>query len=259
MKKNTMKEKILRGDMVFGLGMDTPDPMMVEYAAMAGLDFVRFDCEQGPYTLESIEHATRSAEAAEITATARLSGLQPELVVQVLNRGVAGLTFAHVQTAADAVAAVRSVKFAPEGDRTLTSPGGHGMHARWTIGLDMENAFAFANRETLVACCIEDPIGMTNVEEIAAVPGIDVITFGPNDISATIGHTGNTTHPDVRKAICDGIQRATASGKAVGISVGSRTAEWAADYVEAGARVLQFLPAPLIIDAVARTRADLGC
>lgn len=258
MKKNTMKEKILRDDMVFGLGMDSPDPMMVEYAAMAGLDFVRFDCEQGPYTLESIEHAVRSAEAADIIPTARLSGLEPGLVTQLLNRGVSGLTFPHTRTAHDAAAAVRSVKFAPEGDRTPTSPSGHGMHARWSLGLDAHGIFEFANRETLVVCLIEDPIGLSNIPEIAAVPGVDVITFGPNDISATIGYTGDTNHPEVRKVVRDGIKQARAAGKAAGISVGSRTAEWAADYVEAGVRVLQFLPAPLIIDAVARTRADLG-
>ena len=62
MKANTMKAKILRGEMVFGLGLDAPDPMMVEYAAIAGLDFVRIDCEQGPFTLESVEHAVRAAD-----------------------------------------------------------------------------------------------------------------------------------------------------------------------------------------------------
>ncbi|MFE2038870.1 HpcH/HpaI aldolase/citrate lyase family protein [Streptomyces scopuliridis] len=258
MKKNTMKEKIRLGEMVFGLGLDAPDPMMVEYAALAGLDFVRFDCEQGPYTLESIEHAARAAEAADIVPTARIPGIKADFVVQLLNRGVSGLTFAHTQTVRDAAAAVRSVKFAPEGDRTLTSPSGHGMHARWALGLDAQEAFAFANRETLVVCTIEDPTGLANIGEIAAVPGVDVLTFGPNDIAATMGYTGDTTHPEVRKAVREGIKQATAAGKAVGISIGSRSAEWAADYVEAGARVLQFLPAPLMIDAVARARADLG-
>lgn len=140
MKKNTIKEKILRDEMVFGLGLDSPDPMMVEYAALAGLDFVRFDCEQGPYTLESIEHEVRAAEAADVVATARLSGLKPDLVVQLLNRGVTGLTFPRTQTADDAVAAVRSTKFAPEGDRTLTSPAGNGTHARWVLGLDAQGS-----------------------------------------------------------------------------------------------------------------------
>lgn len=258
MKKNTMKEKILRDEMVFGLGLDTPDPMMVEYAALAGLDFVRFDCEQGPYTLESIEHAVRSAEAAGIIPTARLSGLQPDLVTQLLNRGVSGLTFPHTQTAQDAAAAVRAVKFAPEGDRTFTSPSGHGMHARWALGLDAQEAFEFANRETLVVCLIEDPIGLSNIAEIAAVPGVDVITFGPNDLSAAIGQPGDTTHPELRNALRKGITQVRAEGKAAGISCGSRTAEWAGDYVEAGVRVLQFLPAPLMIDAIERTRAELA-
>lgn len=169
-----------------------------------------------------------------------------------------GLTFPHTRTAEDAVAAVRTVKFAPEGDRTLTSPAGHGMHARWSLGLDLEDAFEFANRETLVICLIEDPVGLANVSDIAAVPGVDVVTFGPNDISASLGHTGNTMHPEVRSSVREGIVRVRAESKAAGISVGSRSTEWAADYVEAGVRVLQFLPAPLLIDAVERTRSDLG-
>lgn len=258
MKKNVMKEKILRGEVVFGMGLDTPDPMMVEYAAMAGLDWVRFDLEQGPWSLEGLEHAVRSAEAAGITPHARLAGIRPDVVTQVLNRGVAALTFPHIQTADDARAAVRAAKFAPEGDRTVTSQKGQGMHARWALGIEAEDAFVFANREILVLCLIEDPIGISNIEEIAAVPGVDVLTLGPGDLSAALGYPGNFAHPEVRRVTTEGVRRATATGKAVGLSVGHKTAEPILEYIEAGVTVLQFLPAPLIIDAVAEAKKQLG-
>ncbi|WP_162606096.1 HpcH/HpaI aldolase family protein [Jiangella aurantiaca] len=257
MRVNTMKAKVLRGEMVFGLAMDSADPIMVEYAAMAGLDFVRIDCEHGPATLGDLEHLARAAEAADVTPTARLAANRPDVVTQVLNRGFAGLTFPHIATAEDAAAAVRSAKFAPDGDRAITSPAGRGMHARWSLGVPAEDAFAFANRETLVTCLIEDPAGVENVEAIAAVPGVDLITFGAGDLSATAGHIGDFNHPDVRALIRDGIRRARAAGKPVGISVGSKSMERAEEFIAAGVTVVQLLPAPLLVDAVARMRDAL--
>ncbi|PZF82213.1 HpcH/HpaI aldolase family protein [Jiangella anatolica] len=258
MKVNTTKAKILRGEMVVGLALDSADPIMVEYAALAGLDFVRIDLEHGPATLSDLEHLARAAEAADLTPTARLAVNRPEIVTQVLNRGMTGLTFPHISTAEDAAAAVRSAKFAPEGDRAITTPGGRGMHARWALGVPADDAYAFANRETIVTCLIEDPIGVENVEKIAAVPGVDLITFGAGDMSATTGHIGDFNHSDVRALILDGIRRARAAGKPVGISVGNRSMERAAAFIDAGVTVVQLLPAPLIVDGVARMLDELA-
>ncbi|GAA0983184.1 hypothetical protein GCM10009555_054460 [Acrocarpospora macrocephala] len=257
MKVNAMKAKILRGEAVFGLALDTPDPIMVEYAALAGLDFIRIDCEHGPVTLENIEHTVRAAEAADITPTARIAVNRPDMVTQILNRGVAGITFSHISTAEDAAAAVRSMKFAPDGDRAITSSGGRGMHARWALGVPADEAYAFANRETLVTCLIEDPIGVENVEAIAAVPGVDVITFGAGDLSATTGHIGDSSHEKVHEMMRDGMRRARAAGKPVGVSVGNKSMERAAEFIDAGVRVIQLMPAPLIVNGVAAMRAAL--
>lgn len=257
MKQNTTKAKILAGEVVFGLGLDGADPLMVEYAALAGLDFVRIDCEQGPSTLESIEHMVRAAEAAGVTPTARVPVNRPEVIVQLLNRGVAGLTFPHISTVADAELAVRHAKFAPEGIRTVTEPHGGGMFARWSLGLPAEDPFGFANRETMVFCLIEDVEGLRNIEEIAAVPGVDVITFGIADLSSSMGLLGEFEHADVRAAMHDGIRRARAAGKRVGLSVGARNNDRVEECIELGVTVIQMLPAPLFIDAVARRRDDM--
>ena len=57
MKKNRMKEKLRRGDAVFGVSVMIPSPQIVEMVAAAGFDWVLLDCEHGTLTLESVERA----------------------------------------------------------------------------------------------------------------------------------------------------------------------------------------------------------
>merc|ERR1711972_999755 len=62
--------------------------------------------------------------------------------------------------------------------------------------------------ETVTAC--------DNIEQIAAVDGIDALFIGPSDLSASMGHIGNPGHPEVREAIGGAFKRIAATGKASG-------------------------------------------
>jgi 4-hydroxy-2-oxoheptanedioate aldolase len=70
---------------------------------------------------------------------------------------------------------------------------------------------------------VETPVALANIEEIAAVDGVDGIFIGPGDLSASMGHVGNPKHPDVLAAIEDAIRRIRACGKAAGILTGDET------------------------------------
>ena len=58
---------------------------------------------------------------------------------------------------------------------------------------------------------------MGNLDAIAHTEGVDGVFFGPSDLSASLGHLGNTAHPAVQKVIEEGIARVRAAGKAAGI------------------------------------------
>jgi 2-keto-3-deoxy-L-rhamnonate aldolase RhmA len=70
-----------------------------------------------------------------------------------------------------------------------------------------------------VTCCIqiETREALDDLDPILAVPGIDTILIGPNDLAAALGHTGVIDHPEVEAAIARILERAQANGVPVGI------------------------------------------
>lgn len=68
---------------------------------------------------------------------------------------------------------------------------------------------------------IETPNALANLEEIAAVPGVDALFLGPGDLSAACGHIGNPAHPEVQAMISDAIVRAKKIGMPMGIVGGA--------------------------------------
>jgi len=64
---------------------------------------------------------------------------------------------------------------------------------------------------------VESRLGLENLDEIAAVEGVDGVFIGPADLSASLGHLGHPGHPDVAQAIEDALRRIVGAGKAAGI------------------------------------------
>jgi len=78
-----------------------------------------------------------------------------------------------------------------------------------------------ADEEILVICQIETKRAVENIEDIVSVEGVDVSYIGPADLSASYGHLGNHSHPDVQKAIDKVFDATKAAGKAAGVHLGS--------------------------------------
>jgi 2-keto-3-deoxy-L-rhamnonate aldolase RhmA len=123
----------------------------------------------------------------------------------------------HVLTAEEARSVVRNVKFPPAGSRGIDGIEAHADHGLQPFA----DYIAQANRETFVALQIEDAEGLENVEEIARVPGVDVLFVGPADLSGSLGLVGQFDHPRVEEAIARVASAAAAAGIHWGIPVGS--------------------------------------
>ena len=74
-----------------------------------------------------------------------------------------------------------------------------------------------ADGEICLLVQVETRAALEQLEAIAAVEGVDGVFIGPSDLSASLGHIGNPQHPDVQKALEDGVRRVRAAGKAAGI------------------------------------------
>lgn len=213
MRPNATKAKLLRDEAVYGWIVQTPSPYIVELGGLAGLDFVMLDCEHGPISEESLEDLCRAAEVVGVTPLVRVPANRPEVILRTLDRGAAGVIVPHIRTPQDAQEAVRSSRFAPEGERGFAGYIG----ARWTVGVQDPNPFAFANRETLVIGMVEDAEGWHNLDSILAVAGLDAVHVGPGDLSQSLGFIGQPTHPKVQEAIEDIITRTRRAGKIAGL------------------------------------------
>jgi 2-keto-3-deoxy-L-rhamnonate aldolase RhmA len=125
----------------------------------------------------------------DIDIMARPPTLEKTGLYRYLEDGAAGLLIPHVSTAERARMLVDAVKFPPVGDRGLDNAG---LDADFHIH-DADEYVAWANRETFLTVQIETPTGVRNVEEIAAVDGVDMIFVGPGDLGLRLRQSGEMT------------------------------------------------------------------
>jgi 2-keto-3-deoxy-L-rhamnonate aldolase RhmA len=190
--------------------MRTPNVGMI--AGNAGFDAIYIDLEHNPTDLESTAGMCVGALGAGVTPIVRLATSDPSVVSRVLDVGAQGIMVAHVNTAAEASAIVDAALFRPLGRRsaagTLASLGYKPM--------SQEEVNQVVNRETLVMAMIETEAGLANIEEIAAVPGLDTLHIGANDLSVELDLPGQVEH----ECLYDAYARVAAAAKRNGISMG---------------------------------------
>ena len=105
-----------------------------------------------------------------------------------------------------------ATRYPPRGSRGV----GHVL-ARASRWGQAEGYLSRADDEICLMLQVESPQALANLEAIAAVEGVDGVFIGPADLSASMGHLGNASHPDVTAAISDAITTIRAAGKAAGI------------------------------------------
>lgn len=188
---NNLKEMLAAGQTPLGLGISIPSPIIVELAAVAGLDYIWIDTEHYLFNPETICDLVRAADMCGLATAVRTA--QTSMILPLLDFGVQGLTIPHVRSAAQAKDLVDMVKYAPVGRRGF-SDGMRG--CRYGTMPIREYAEEIAT-ETYLAVMIEDREGVENMEAILSTPGIDFVAQGPGDLSQGMGHFGNLNHPEV--------------------------------------------------------------
>jgi len=131
-----------------------------------------------------------------------------------------------VQTEEEARKAVAATRYPPQGVRGFASAGRAAGYGR------VRDYFARCAGEICVLVQIETSLAVRNIEKIAGVDGIDGIFIGPGDLSASLGHLGNPTHPEALTVIDDAIDRIKACGMPAGILTGNE--KMAHHYIDKG-------------------------
>lgn len=230
MLSNATKAKLASGQPVFGCFLRYAEPSLAEYVALLGWDFLVFDGEHGTLQPRDLEDLCRALELRGVTPLARVTTNQPHIILRFLDSGIHGVHIPWVNTPQGVEQAVRSVKYAPRGQRGLAGTRA----SEWGLSEPLGAYVERANRETMVVVHIETQDAVDAIEEYVAIDGVDVLFLGPTDLSQSLGHPGNPGHPDVIAAMERVAQVVVPSDKVLGIYAG--TAAMTREWLERGAR-----------------------
>ncbi|RQH02664.1 HpcH/HpaI aldolase family protein [Natrarchaeobius oligotrophus] len=194
---NLIKQKIEAREYPVGNWVSIGHPTVVEVNAMLGFDFVLIDTEHTTMSLETVEHLVRAVEARNerTGGIVRVPDSDPTRIKRVLDIGVDGVMIPMVETAEEARSIVEATLYPPDGTRGIAG----GRAAKY--GLDFPGYINSANGSILKIAQIETMTGLENVEEIAAVDGIDALFVGPADLTGSLDMLAEYDATEVHDAI----------------------------------------------------------
>jgi 4-hydroxy-2-oxoheptanedioate aldolase len=210
----TLRDAIAAADRpLAGMWVCSGSPLVAEICAGGGLDWLLIDMEHAPNGLESVLAHLQAVAPYDALPLVRMPGCLPVMVKQVLDLGAQNLLMPMVDTAEQAEASVRAVRYPPRGMRGVGSALARS--ARWNR---VEGYLADADRYVSLFVQIESAAGVANAAEIAAVDGVDGVFVGPSDLAASMGLIGRQSHPEVVAAVRSAFAAVTAAGKPVGVN-----------------------------------------
>ena len=228
MRHNLAKEKLAAEKPVSVIAPGYTSAGLVELVSNWGFDVIFIDCEHGPAGWDDVEDMVRAAELAGSTTIVRVQSNDPSTITRALDRGSGGVQVPHVNTRAEAEAAVRAAKYAPIGHRGFA--GG-----RSAFGEQSGQYTLRANEQTMLVVMLEEVEALENLDEILKVDHVDAFFIAPGDLSQSMGLLGQLDHPDVQSAIDDAVRRTRAAGRAPGVLT---TPDTVARYLDLGALFL---------------------
>jgi 4-hydroxy-2-oxoheptanedioate aldolase len=208
--RNPARERLASGELSLGIGLR--QARTVDIAAImagCGYDWLFIDLEHGTMPLDTAVQISLAALTAGITPLVRVPARQYTLATRALDGGALGIVMPHVDSAEEARAIVDHLKYPPAGHRSVAGAQPYlGFRA-----VPTGEATAAMNAETLVVVMLETPQAIANAEAIAAVPGIDALLIGTNDLLMELGLPGELGHPEVARAYERVIAACRAHGK----------------------------------------------
>lgn len=170
----SLRKKMKSGSLLLGLSLMYPSPGVVEEIG-SDWDWVWIDGQHGEFSYESILACVRACDHVGTAPIVRVPSHDYGTIGLALDMCAAGVMVPMVDSAKEAKTIVQAAKYSPLGRRSF---GG-----RRTIDLYGRGYAHTANEDTLLIAQIETKEALSNVEEIAAVPGVDVLFFSPDDMA----------------------------------------------------------------------------
>ena len=212
MFENRIKKRLSEGRAAWGVSVPDASEFVAKLSIDCDVDFLWIDLEHRPYGPQEVRWLPILCRQAGCAAMIRVPGLDSSWIKKALDIGANTIMVPQISTADEAKRAVEFAKYPPDGSR--------GVSPTWTRFMDVswDDYLPAANEETCVVVQIETLLGIKNLDEIAAVDGVDVVFAGPADLSAALGAIGQMKHPELLRFIADLPRQVAAHGKAAGIT-----------------------------------------
>jgi 2-keto-3-deoxy-L-rhamnonate aldolase RhmA len=245
----SFRARLKAGEPLVGSIVTMPLASVAEIVADAGFDWLWIDMEHGPLELQNVEAILRARGSA--AGIVRAPANDPVWIKRILDTGADGVILPHVSSAAEAQAAVAAAYYPPRGRRSFGVSRAHGYGPR------MSEYLGSSADETTVIVQIESGRAVESIDAILATDGVDAAVIGPFDLSGSLGHLGDITHPEVAAAIDAVAAAGRRRGVPVGIFCGS--AELAQGYLARGFSPIAVGVDCMLLAAAARElRQSLG-
>lgn len=180
----------------FGAIITTPSAQIVQWMAQAGLDWILIDMEHGAIDAAAAHAMIAATSGTNLVPLVRVGSSAASQAKLPLDLGALGICFPMTTARADAEAAVRAVKYPPEGERFW---GPFSAAPRWAANI--HDYVSKANDEVLVTGTLEHIDAVSSVKEIASTPGLDAVFIGPGDLATSLGLLGRTESPEMAEAV----------------------------------------------------------
>lgn len=235
MKDNPVKQTLADGGTAYGtMVFEFLSPGLPAILEGAGCDFVFYDMEHSGFSMEQMKAQLAYCRGLNLVPLVRPPGKSYSNTARLLDLGAMGFLFQMVESAEEAAELVRWTRYPPDGVRGAMFGGAHDDYS----SDPMPQTIATAHARTQVCVLIETAKGLENVEEIMAVPGVDVAHLGHADLSLSLGIPGEFEHPKLQQGIDRILAACEANGKTAACLAG--TTEIGRDWIARGFRMVSY-------------------
>src|ERR1700726_3048201 len=223
------KKQLRAGTPKMGLFLNAHSPTVAEQLAHSGYDWLLVDTQHGPMGYEKLSAMLAGISNGGAKSLVRVGGYDDRPgIQQALDMGADGVLIPYINTAEEARQAVSCTKYPTAGTRSVYFPQ-RSMNKAGLLGYA-----GAANDNLIVALQVETADCIKNMAEIAAVPGVDILFLGQNDLSRSMGLYEKYKFPDMYTSpeLGAATDKLIAEAKKNGVSLGvflfgtSRVAEF---------------------------------
>ena len=207
-----LKEKLLSGATLHGCWANMGSNLAAEILERSGFEWILVDLEHGAGDHGMMYQQLQAIESTGATAVVRTEELSRPKSQRILDAGAYGIMFPRIETAEEAAFAISTMYYPPDGERGMAKmvrATGYGSSAGTYMKGLKDLLLGIIQVETISA--------VDQIEDIAKLPGVDVLFVGPSDLSLALGIFGQFNHETFQQAIGNVSKAAKKHGKALGV------------------------------------------